>query len=208
VNFEEAAEKSSVIRTDHRVSFIECLRKIPDFSWTVGQPNSYFDRVQGDFFKEFPVVYLNPAGDPVASRKHVMLVNNSCDLPPERTSMVTVAAVFDFAKYLKSLDGRRSPEAIKNHARDVRENQISELLFIPTLAGFSEGAIVRLDQLCSVGYALLDQAVKAGSRIASFTQSGLYVLLLKLTHHLTRPESSEVVRPEAAIESVTGTPTS
>ncbi len=197
MNFHYALGKSSVIRNEHRESLVTCLRKIPDFSWLIGAPNRYSDRLQGYFFSDFPVVYLKADGQPRATRKPAMLINNSCDLPPGRNPMVTVALVLDFGQYLKFLERKKlKREAIENHARDVRRNQIGELLYVPNFSTFSDGAIVRLDQLCSVAYGLLEEAIQNGRRIASFTQSGFYVLLLKLTHHLTRSESAEMNRLE------------
>lgn len=62
------------------------------------------------------------------------------------------------------------------------------------LKGFSNGALVRLDMICSVPMPFVEEAVSRGARIGSFSQSGFYTLLMKLTHHLTRMESGEVSR--------------
>jgi hypothetical protein len=197
VNFDNAVENSSSIPKEHKASFVECLRKIPDFSWVLGMPNPRFDRLQGDFLRDFPIIFLKPDGTVLVARKPVMVVNNTCDIPPNRSEMVTVAPVLDFGRYLQSLEHEKqqSQESIQGHARDIRQNQISHLLYVPNLTGFPDGAIVRLDRMCSVAYVMLEQAIQAGSRLASFTQNGFYILLLKLTYHLVRPESAEVTRP-------------
>jgi len=194
VNFQEAVHSSSVIREEHKHSLSERLRSIPEFSWLVGLPNEFTDRLQGDFFREFPIVYLKPTGEVVNGRKPVMILNNTCDLPAGRSTMVSVASVFDLERYMQAQSGRRNPQSLADYERDIRHNRISELLFIPNLPGFSTGAIVRLDMVCSVAATFLAVAVEKGGRLASFTQNGFYLLLMKLTYHLTRIESVEVSR--------------
>jgi hypothetical protein len=45
----------------------------------------------------------------------------------------------------------------------------------------------------------MSTAIRAGSRLASLTQTGFYFALMKLTRFLARPESSEITREEAAV---------
>ena len=194
MNFAEAVRRSSSIRDEHKESLIHYLRKIPDFSWMLTRPNSVTDRLQGDFFGEFPVVYLKPDGSTASRKQTVMLINNTCDLPHGRSSFVTVAPAFDFARYLQRQQGKKSADAMMNHIRDLRHNQISELLYVPGVQGFDEGVIVRLDMMCSVAAEILDEAVCRDRRVASFSQNGFYVLLTKLIHHLGRMESPDAQR--------------
>jgi len=191
---EEVVRCSSVIPKERQESLISDLRKITDFSWLVGAPNRYTDKLQGDFISSFPVCYIDPELEPVVSRRTVMIINNTCDLPEGRGNFVSVAPAFDFKKYIESQAGKRTTESLKNYEADLRKNQISELVFIPQITGFSDGVIVRLDWICSVPISFLNEAVSSGSRIGSFTQNGFYVLLMKLTCHLTRQESPEVSR--------------
>ena len=194
MNWEETVRRSSVIREQHRESLIAGLRNRQDFNWLLGAPNRSFDRLQGDFFETFPVSYLDPQAQPATNRRTVMIVNNTCDLPANRSTFVSVAPVVDLGSFLKALEKRRKPEALANFEKTVRENNVCELLFLPTLKGFPNGALVRLDMICSVAMSLLEEAVRRGTRCASFTQNGFYVLLMKLTYHLTRIESDEVTR--------------
>lgn len=194
MKWEETVRRSSVIREDHRESLIADLRDKPDFKWLVGVPNHLTDRLQGDFLEAFPVSYIDPAEKPLVKRQTVMVINNTCDLPPGRSQMVSVAPVFDLGKFLEARAKARGADSVANFEKDLRKHQISELLLIPTLKGFSNGALVRLDMICTVPMLFLEQAVTQGTRCASFSQSGFYVLLMKLTHHLTRMESDEVSR--------------
>jgi hypothetical protein len=123
-----------------------------------------------------------------------MVINNTCDLPPGRNSFVSVAPVFDLGKFLEAKAKSQTSDALANFEKDLRKNQISELLFVPTLKGFPNGALVRLDMICSVPMTFLEEGVSRQTRCASFTQNGFYILLMKLTQHLTRMESDEVER--------------
>jgi len=108
--------------------------------------------------------------------------------------MVSVAPLFDLEKYLQSQAGKRDVGSLASHERDIRHNRISELLFVPHLPGYTSGAIVRLDMVCSVAYSYLQEAVNNNRRIASFTQNGFYLLLMKITYHFTRSESMDAKR--------------
>jgi len=185
---------TSVVREDHKHSLIESLKLIPEFSWLVGLPNQFADRLQGDFFKTFPVIYLDRTGETLSVRKPVMVLNNTCDLPPGHSTMVSVAPVFDLEKYLQKETGKRNPQSLASYERDIRHNRITELLYVPNLPDFPAGAIVRLDMICSVASEFLKEAAESGRRFASFTQNGFYLLLMKLTYHMTRSESAEVSR--------------
>ncbi|HWL54590.1 MAG TPA: hypothetical protein VNQ90_19270 [Chthoniobacteraceae bacterium] len=194
MSWEETVRRSSVIRESHRENLISDLRNKPDFHWLVGVPNRFCDRLQGDFFEEFPVIYLDSSSKPKSQWRTVMVVNNTCDLPSGRSPFVSVAPVFGLAKFLEYVARNRKAQGLANFEKDLRKNQISELLFIPALRGFADGALVRLDMICSVPASFLDEAVSHKTRCASFSQTGFYALLMKLTHHLTRMESAEVSR--------------
>lgn len=194
MKWEDTVRRSSVIREQHRESLISDLQDKPNFNWLVGDPHHSIDRLQGDFLETFPVSYIDPEEKPVTKRQTVMLINNTCDLPPGRSQFVSVAPVFDLGKYLEGRAKVRKTESLTNFEKDLRKNQITDLLFIPRLRGFVNGALVRLDMICSVPTIFLEQGISRSTRAASFSQTGFYVLLMKLTHHLTRTESDEVVR--------------
>ena len=194
MNFDDAVRTSPVIRDEHRDALLEHLKRIPEFSWLVGLPNRHIDRLQGDFIGEFPIVFLRPDGSALSKRRPVMVINNTCDLPDGQSSFVSVAPVLDLEKYLLTQSGKREHNSLANYERDIRKNKVTNLFYIPHLPGFHKGAIVRLDMICSVSSELLAQAVSHGNRLASFTQSGFYLLLMKLNYHFVRSESAEVSR--------------
>jgi hypothetical protein len=76
----------------------------------------------------------------------------------------------------------------------LRNNTKTEILFLPSFGEFHNGALVLLYLVCSVSAKLYHEALRARQRLASFTQSGFYFLLIKLTTHIARAEASQLFR--------------
>lgn len=185
---------STIIPEEHLPALERSLKKIPDFTWLLDRPHRSLERLQGDLIRDFPTVFLNDTGTPRSTKFTVMLLNNSCDLPEGRTDFVTAAPVVDFNKYIEFEGRRRAARSLHDYAEAIRRNDKSELFYLPALAGFPNGALVLLHLVCSVSSRIYRDALANGKRVASFTQSGFYFLLIKLTTHLARRESEEVVR--------------
>lgn len=190
MDISQAVRASGAIPKEDVPAFLAAL-ELPYSEWLLSEPHRELKSLQGDFLRDIPTPYIKPDLSPFVPKRTVMVVNNSCDLPEGRTEFVTVAPALDFAGYLAAIKNRSS---VANRAKDLVQNRITELLYVPRLQGFSEGAIVRLDALCSVPKTVYRDAIDKGNRIASFTQSGFYFLLIKLTHHFARIESHEVTR--------------
>jgi hypothetical protein len=188
------------------------LKKIPDFSWLLGEPHPEIERLQGDFLNDFPTVYLDEKGDSRSRKFTVMILNNTCDLPDGRLDFVTAAPVVDFNRYLEFERDRRLrahthlgehekagiEDSVQELARVIRHNDKTELLFVPKFGEFQNGALVLLHLVCSVSTKIYHDALRAKQRLASFTQTGFYFLLIKLTTHIARAESTQVMRKEVA----------
>jgi hypothetical protein len=59
-------------------------------------------------------------------------------------------------------------------------------------------ALVLLHLVCAVSVNVYREALHNGRRLASFTQTGFYFLLMKLTTHVARAETTQVVREAVA----------
>ena len=123
-----------------------------------------------------------------------MILNNSCDLPDDRVDFVTAAPIVDFGKFLEFEKRRRSKSSLDGFAKAIRQNEKTELFYLPKFGGFEHGALVLLHLVCSVSAKVYRGLLAAGKREASFTQIGFYFLLIKLTTHLARAESTDVQR--------------
>lgn len=121
-------------------------------------------------------------------------MNNTCDLQPQRSDFVTVAPVLDFHAFSRHVIQKRGEAKATNYLKDVMANRVFEVLWLPAFSSFLHGAVVFLDRVGAVSTAIYESALAGDRRLASFSQNGFYFLLIKLTKHLARPESDEVVR--------------
>jgi hypothetical protein len=195
-----------IIPKEHIPALSRDLKRIPDFSWLLSQPHREIERLQGDLLKDFPTVFLDGESKPRSRNFTVMILNNTCDLPDDRLDFVTAAPIVDFNKYLEFERSRRLKgkmtesekesveDSIQELARVLRHNKKTEILFLPRFGEFQHGALVLLYLVCSVSAKIYRKSLRAGQRLASFTQTGFYFLLIKLTTHIARAETTPVIR--------------
>ena len=151
-----------IIPKEHIPALSRDLKKIPDFSWLLGQPHREIERLQGDLLKDFPTVVLDDDAKPKCRKFTVLILNNTCDLPDDRLDFVTAAPIVDFNKYLEfertrrlkgqtaERDKKRIEDSIQELARVLRHNNKMEILFLPSFGEFQHGALVLLHLACSV----------------------------------------------------------
>lgn len=197
----ELGRYTDIIRSEHLPALGRALSQIPDFSWLLQAPHGEVDRLQGDVLSDCPTVALDQTGQPYVRNLCVMVLNNTCDLPDDRVSTIAVAPIFDFNKFVdhtqtewvaKSVTNIN--DKIVNFARAIRENKKTEWLYLPPFARFSHGAIVMFDRVCSIAVKLYTDSLTSKGRLASFSQTGFYYFLMKLTYHIARPETDDVQR--------------
>jgi hypothetical protein len=205
---EDFSRFAKIIREEHLPALANNLKRIPDFSWVIDIPNPEVDRLQGDVFSHFPTVFLDERGEARSREFTVLVLNNTCDLPDDRLDFITAAPIVDFNKYLEfererqfrgknglgDSEKRRIEDRLQEYGRVLRNNDKTEILYLPPFSEFTHGALVLLHLVCSVSARLYQDALRQGRRVASFTQTGFYFLLIKLTTHLARAETAEVSR--------------
>jgi hypothetical protein len=194
MEFEEAARQSGLIPPERLAPLVSSLKKAPDFSWVLTAPHPTQSRLQGDLVGEIPVAVVDPSGQAKCNPFTVVVLNNTCDLQPGRSNFVTVAPVMDFASFSEFEIRRRGRERAENYLQDVKANKVFEILWLPAVGAFKAGTLVFLDRVGAVASGLYESALNENRRVASFSQSGFYFLLIKVTRYLARPESEEVVR--------------
>ncbi|MBI4489708.1 MAG: hypothetical protein HY694_11535 [Deltaproteobacteria bacterium] len=201
---------ATIIPDEYLPALARNLKRIPDFTWIIGRPHEDVQRLQGDLLLDFPTVFLDEAGVPRSRQFTVMILNNTCDLPDGRLDFVTAAPVVDFNNYLEfererrfrgktnvqESEKRRIEDSLQEFGRVLRNNDKTEVFYLPPFSEFTHGALVLLHLVCSVSARLYHDALRQSRRVASFTQTGFYFLLIKLTTHLARAETTEVVRRE------------
>jgi hypothetical protein len=198
----------TIIPEEHLPALERNLKRVPDFSWLVDLPHPTFERLQGDVLRDFPTVFLDEKGVPRSRPFTVMILNNTCDLPDDRLDFVTAAPIVDFNEYLEferkrrfhgkdaveESDKKRIEDSLQEFGRVLRNNDKTEILYLPPFPDFTHGGLVLLHLVCSVSANLYRDALRRSQRLVSFTQTGFYYLLIKLTTHLARAETKEVIR--------------
>jgi hypothetical protein len=209
---EDFSRFAKIIPEEHLPALANNLKRIPDFRWVIDSPNPEFERLQGDILSNFLTVFLDEAGEARSREFTVLVLNNTCDLPDDRLDFITAAPIVDFNKYLEfererqfrgkdaleDLEKRRIEDRLQEYGRVLRNNDKTEILYLPPFSEFTHGALVLLHLVCSVSARLYRDALRQSRRVASFTQTGFYFLLIKLTTHLARAETAEVIRRPGA----------
>lgn len=191
---EQVAKHAGVIPPANLTAFLEYLVRTPELPGLVDVPHPTEIRLQGDLLQGLPCAYVDGEGVPHIAPFTVAVLNNTCDLQPSRSKYVTVAPVFDYRAFADAAQKARGEASAKGYLKALRDNQINEFLFLPTCPGYEQGALIALDRASSISTALYDRALNDERRVASFTQNGFYIFLLKITRFLARAESAEVSR--------------
>lgn len=195
-DLEEAARRTTLVPCEKVASFLAALKKVPEFGWLLTRPPSNESRLQGDIHADFPVALIAPDGRAVSKNFPVLVLNNTCDLQPNRSAFVNVAPVLDFEEFARIEIAKRGEENARSYLRDVRSNRVHELLWLPPFDKFRQGAVVFLDKLSTASIQIYESSLKNNARLASFSQNGFYYFLIKITSHLARAESTEVERSD------------
>src|SRR6266850_143324 len=192
MDFEQAALGSGIIPPDKVGSLLASLKKVPDFSWVLSRPHPSELRLQGDALADFPLAIIDETGNARSTKLTVLVLNNTCDLQPNRAQFVTVAPTFDFERFAESVIKKRGEHRAQSYLHEVRANNIYEVLWLPSFGQFKGGAVVFLERVGAVSVKLYEEALSGQRRLASFSQNGFYFLLIKLTNHIARLETDEV----------------
>jgi len=192
-DLEEAARRTNLVPPGKIASLLADL-KVHDFRWLLTTPNQWEQRLQGDIHAEFPVAFVAADGRAVSKFLPVLILNNTCDLQPNRSKTVNVAPVLDFGQFAEREVSSRGERRARSYLHDIRSNRVLELLWLPPFHTFKDGGIVFLDRLSSAAFTIYERSLDTQARLASFSQNGFYYLLIKITSHLARAESSDVQR--------------
>lgn len=191
---EEVAKHAGVIPAEGLAAFLEYLVRSPELPKVLDAPHITEERLQGDLVNRLPCVHLNEKGEAEIAILMVAVINNTCDLQPKRSRFVNVAPVFAFPQYRDYVIKSRGEKNAEGLLANIKNNKISKIFFVSECPGCPEGVVILLDRISSIGFALYEQALADKRRVASFTQNGFFVFLLKITKYLARAESPAVAR--------------
>jgi hypothetical protein len=176
---------------EHIKPYADQLKQFPENfeKWvyaTAIPENSY----QGDVAETISLVSIDADGTAIRAETPGMVVSNTCDTQPGQGDFVLVAPVLDLEDYRKESELRN--QALENHLRDLKQNKISQLMFLPKGHGISD-CFVDFGNICSVSLQHFHSRANQ-TRLQSLSQCGHYFMLVKLAYHFTRPEPGDAKR--------------
>lgn len=140
---------------------------------------------QGDVIAELPLFDLKTQR--LTSRKGI-IISNTCDISEDNSrrvpNFVTWAPVLSLQSYRNALtsDGHKG---VDDHIRELRLQRVTNILFLPSLPGLDD-CFVRFDMAQSFSMDCIKPADLVSQRLASFSNYGFYLLVLKLSIHFSR----------------------
>lgn len=118
-----------------------------------------------------------------------LVLSNTCDAAMQ--TYVTVAACYPYSEFAGD------PELAKNAGflASVHSNEITQFLFLPGVPRIGD-VVADLSLVGSISRVWLQEQLEEHGRfrVAALSPLGYYLLVSKLTVHLLRPETQEVVR--------------
>lgn len=176
---------------EHIRPFAELLKQFPanyeKWAHATALPLEIY---QGNILENALLIAVSEGGEIQKSDLPAMVISCTCDVQPKQGEFALLAPVIDleFYKNNSELQG----EALDSHIRDVIANKIANLFFLP--AGQKlKASIIDFQQLTSVSVEFL-HSKPLNTRLTSLSQTGHYLLLVKLAHHLARPDAVDANR--------------
>lgn len=121
---------------------------------------------------------------------NAILLSNTCDMSTDNKRMnpcrIMYAPVLNFGKYAEKLRKDFSEERVSNHLKDIKAQQISQILYLPKGGKLPYEGIVFFDRAISLP--LNEERVESmcGRKIFTLSNFGFYLFLFKISVHLTR----------------------
>jgi hypothetical protein len=140
------------------------------------------------------MVYNPPETD--AHPSLVCVLSNSCDIDQANRrffeSRIVYCPIFKLPKYRTALiqeyveTGRYSIESVEAHIQAIKEQFITQILYLPKSGRLTEDSIVFLDRPINFPLQKLDLESIANKKIFILSNYGFYIFLIKLSIHFTR----------------------
>lgn len=197
MSFIEAAYRAGFIPSATVEALVERLKAFPPSNPVATSPHSKEDRLQGDVFRDFPFIQMKSDGQIAVRERICVVLNNACDLQPERSERCNLALAVDYEVFSTWQLESRGEASARDFLKEVEANGVSELFYIPSAPLYARGLVVLLDCICTVPFGVYEDCLANGKRLSSLTQDGFWSFLASLTHYLARAESPEIARTVA-----------
>lgn len=174
---------------EHIRPFADLLKQFPQnyekWAHATAIPEEVY---QGDVLEKAVLATIDEEGAVLRADLPAMIISCSCDVQPKQGKFALLAPVIDleFYKQHSELQG----DALDSHIRFVMDNKIANLFYLP--AGQKlKASVIDFEQISPISVEFL-QGIK--DRLTSLSQTGHYLLLVKLAHHFCRPDASDAKR--------------
>ena len=145
---------------------------------------------QGDVIKDLPYAEIDHLDKGVVNKDCIVL-SNTCDIDPHNhrqfQSRIMYAPLIELAKYKQVLLNHKAAteQQINDHIKSIREQRISQILYLPKSNSFNE-SIVFLDKVLNIDNRTVDRLTLKQRRLISLSDYGFYMLLFKISVHFCR----------------------
>jgi hypothetical protein len=144
---------------------------------------------QGDGIEGLLVTNLP---NPDIRSANAMVLSNTCDINPQNKrlfpSHFCYSPILKMAKFREQLIANKvdSNDRIEQFMENIRNQRISQILFLPFSGELKEDSFIFFDRINSCSLSYLESAQIAGKKLFSLSDYGLYLFLFKLSIHFTR----------------------
>jgi hypothetical protein len=145
---------------------------------------------QGDLLKEARFAFIDDDGEVINADLPAMVVSNTCDAQAGRSESLLLAPLLDLDDY-KAKSEIQGKE-LEDHLSALTRNEISHLMFLPEAHGI-KNSFVDFGKISPVSPDYFYSKV-APNRFQSLSTCGHYIMMVKVAHHFTRPETPDAVR--------------
>ena len=133
------------------------------------------------------------------------MLSNSCDIDQTNkrffASRVVYCPIFKLSKYRNALiveyvdTGRHSTESVEAHIETIKQQLITQILYLPKGGRLTEDSIVFLDRPINFPLENVDLESIKNKKIFVLSDYGFYIFLIKLSIHFTRVQEG-ISRPQ------------
>ena len=142
---------------------------------------------QGDGITGLPILNLP---DQEVRNGSAVLLSNTCDMDPSNArlfdSSLTYAPIFSLHRYLEALRKQTSNDRVAGHEKDIRQQLITQIFFLPQGGNLEDDSIIFLDRIMSASSKTVPRHEVTDKRLFTLSDFGAWLLTLKLSIHFCR----------------------
>lgn len=145
-------------------------------------PKNLPELSQGDIISEIFFTYFDSDGNQQMYKACGMVISTSCHI--DQKEIINIVPILPLS-YLK---------ADKNKENEIKKNRVFDYMYLPD--NIMSDKFVDFSKVCTYEKKLIFNGIKAGKikRIASLSQVGLYLFIIKLTVFFMRKEDEDTMK--------------